>query len=763
MTTKNIEFKITGDTKDLESKLSALKQKFREMESKSTIGERAAEAFGEGTPMTERAQRMQESYKKSAMEFLEKEHNVRERYAKVYEDRLKRLNAEISQQNKGSAEQLELIKKRDEAQKALNQTMEEAILVGKQKQQLESQTGAGGGGGGGVGGGPSARGPSGMGDGGIGGGIGDFFRSGWGQMLKAFAVMRTIERATDFAGEVLKHGQEMTIREAATAQLKYDVSGRREELEGDYLRAKFFAPERAAGMGEAGTYGAGLGTRLKNLPGIVYHSFKDVLSGDIGFSGQQEYIKQKQLESERESIEANMRKSPEQRAAYEFFSPRRQSFLQAQQMSGMGDTDLMGFLGSAGGMFTEQQKLGAMGEVYGAGGSTAQGRRAFEALQLKRDFGIQSSAQVLGMLSGNIGGGATGAESVARKLLAEAFSAGLDSSKFSRETEKFLEYSAKFVAESGARTPEAMMRVAEGQARPLGTAMADVRAAAGAESSFQNIMGRGAGDYSLALQMSKLRGHGKLGGLSESQRMQLAKLSPAQIRAGGDYLEGLAKDAGYENYEDFVQEFLGPSGVKSFGATSSESSARKLSRLGQLQTEAGFDIFNKEIYQQRMKELAPEKQEELKQRYEEGQKLLRQLAPVLQQEGKIPEGLNPNDISAYVSSYIGLESQRDPLAGTFVGKKPQMPTREKTAFDFAEMTAAEGDQERLRNAMQYMDKYSETMKTAGTETENFAKAVGNATKQINQALTQQQTGFAQFPFLNDNSQSETSNQVQPPK
>jgi hypothetical protein len=759
MTTKNIEFKFTGDVKDLETKLTALQQKFREMSSKTSIGERAAGVYGEGSAMGERAQKMQEQYKRSSIDFLEKEHEKRERYAKVYDDRLKRINVEIGEQNKGSEKQLKLIDERDKAQKKLNETMEEAVKIAAEYQKITGTVISGT-----AGGAPPAQTPTPGGGGaeGGGGGFGSMLRSGWGQALQAYAMAQIVMRASGFVGEILKHTQEVSIREASIAQLKYDVSGRREELEGDYLKNKFFAPERATGLEESRTFASRLGTKLVNLPGGVMAGLRDTLSGDLNQTAAKQYAEQTQLESERESVQAALAKNPELSAAFDYFTSRKGSFLQAQQMSGMGDKGLMDFLGRGTGLFSPEQKLGAMSEIYGAGGSTAQGGRAFEALQLKREFGIQGAGQILGGLSGNIGGGATGSESVARKILSEAFSSGLDSSKFSRETERFLDMSAKFIEQSGARTPEAMMRVAEGMGGPLGTSMADIRAFAGAESSFQNVMGEGAGDYSKSLQLSFARSHEKIGKLSEEQRMQIAGLNPGQIRAGGDYLEGLAKDAGYSNYSEFVKDILGPSGMKSFGATLTEESSGRLSRLGQIQTESGFDIFNKEVFEQKLKESSPEEQEKLNALREEAMGISRKLVPSMQAQGQIPRGVNPNDYFSYLSKFTGFETE-DTLSGTLVGRpKSEMPSRGMTTFDFAEQAAAEGEQNKLENAMQNMGRYSQLVGDVATQTENLAKAIESAVTKINQTLGQQQQSGIPLIFpVQGSGTLQNNNQVKP--
>lgn len=748
MTTKNVEFKITGDIKDLENKLTTLQQKFREMASKTTIGERAAEAYGEGTPMAERAQKMQEQNRKASLEYLQEEHNRKERWIKVYEERVKRLTDEMNRSNKSSEEQNDLIEKKKEAQDNLNRSMEEGIKIAEEYYRQTGTrigapvTGAGGGGGlpptGDRGAGAGAEGGA-LGAAGTGMlGLGSLMRGAMGAYMKVQIAKQVTQMAGDVVAGFLKHDQEVSKRETRIAQLEYEASGKREELEGDYLRSKFFAPERAAGTEEARTVSSQVGTAISNLDKLLPALIKDIYYGqsvtgaykDIkeGKTNVQRVFKEAQTESELESIKAKLEKDQELKNAYEYFTAHRGRFLQAQQMSGMGDQELMEFLGRQGGQFTTEQKLNAIQSIYGAGGSTAQGRMAEQALQLQREFGIQSAGQVLGVLSGNIGGGATGAESVTRKILSEAFSVGLDSSKFSRETERFLNITAKFVEESGARTPEAMMRVAESMTPAvMGTSMADVNAAAGAMSNFQSKMGEGAGDYSKALQLSKLRTDPNLGKLSEEDRMMLANLRPEHILAGGEFLERMATRAGFTDYSQFVNAMLGPSGVKSFGATISQESSRKMARIGQINTQAGFNILNKGVYEKQLKDAEPEKQEELKAMREEAMGLSDQLASSMYAQGTIRG--KPTDFYTQISPFLGLETE-----DLLNGRKPEAPSRAMTTFDFADMAAAEGDQQRLENAMKNMDRYSELVENVATETENLAKAIKGAVDKINQIL-----------------------------
>lgn len=747
MSTKNIEFKASLNTSEMDSKIQALQQKLRTIASQTAVGEKARSIYGETSPMTERAQKLQESFNQRNLQYLREEFTLRDRLYKAQENKLKQINDLVESSKKGSQEQLKLEEEKVKTQEKLLRLQSEQNAIAEKFKGIKGTTeglipeelkfgkaagqqakppfmppGGGGGEGGGI---PPSGEP--------GDEISKMLRGGLGMALKAYGISQIVQRATGIVGDILKHEQEMSIRETSIAQLQYETSGRREELEGDYLKSKFFQPERAAGTEEARGMAVRTGTFIKSFIPAFYEGVKGAGGiGDFNKEAFSKVIEQYQLESEKESIQAQLAKNPELSAAYDYFSANRGRFLQAQQLSGMGDQELMSFLGRQGGQFTIEQKLGAMQSIYGAGGSTAQGRQAGQALQLQREFGIQSAGQVIGALSGNIGGGATGAESVTRKILSEAFSTGLDASKFSRETERFLNITAKFVEESGARTPEGMARVAESMTPAvMGTSMADINAAAGAMANFQSKMGEGAGEYSKALQQSKLRRDPNLGKLSEEERMMLSNLSPADILAGSDFLKRMSERAGFTDYSQFTKSMLGPSGVKSFGATYTEESAQRMSRIGQIQTEAGFNILNKEIFEKEIKEASPERKEQLENLRKEALEQSDKLTASLYAQGQISG--KTSTFAAQTAPFYALETE-DILKDTFIGKKPAMPAKEMTTFDLATMAAAEGEQTKLENATKNMERYSGLVGDVANQTENLAKAIESAVNKINQTL-----------------------------
>ena len=732
---KGIEFKGTLNTTEMDAKIQKIKQQLQSINSSSTIGDRGKAVFGEGSAMTERGQRLQAAFNKENLQTLQKEFDTRNNLYRNQEILLKQNQIAMDKAKANSKEMIDLDKKRLsilakqlEIYEMQEKTARQAISIGGKEKDFGVSSGGGGGAGtrsSGSSDGPDGISPSSM------------IRGIIGKAFATYAVIQGIQKATQIVGSVLTQEQEQSKRETSIAQLEYTTSGKRQELGGEYLRAKFFEPERAEGMAEAERIKAG--TTLTSAIGSKWASLKadplSFLSGNSsekGVAAEAAYRKQAYLESVDESQRAAIEANPELNTAFDYFNSNKNQFLKAQQMSGMTDQQLMGqqgFLSASGGQFTTEQKLGAMQGIYGAGGSSAQGRVAGEALQIQRQYGVQGAAGIMGGLSGNIGGGQTGSDSVVRRILADAFSVGLDASKFSRETERFLSISAKFVEQSGARTPEAMMAVTAGMQAPLGTAMADINAMGSAHGNFQSKMGAGADQYSKALQFSKMRSDPNLSQLSEDDRTTLAGFSPDQINAGGTFLETMAKNAGFETYDEFKEKMTGAGGVKSFGATSSPETAQRQKALAKIQTDLGFNPLNKEMFSKKLGEAGTElERQELIRSRDEASNLSQKIGSNLIATGKIPAGTAPNDIDSHVQQYIGMEVKKDKydLSNTLIA--PQTPGVQQGALADTDKVQAAGDQESLTSAMNYMPRYAQSVKDIATISEELSRSLGGLYK-----------------------------------
>lgn len=73
MTTKGIEFKATLNTSEMDAKIQQLQLKLKAIASPTTLGGAARSIYGADSPMTERAQRLQESMNKDKLETIRRE------------------------------------------------------------------------------------------------------------------------------------------------------------------------------------------------------------------------------------------------------------------------------------------------------------------------------------------------------------------------------------------------------------------------------------------------------------------------------------------------------------------------------------------------------------------------------------------------------------------------------------------------------------------------------------------------------------------
>jgi hypothetical protein len=482
----------------------------------------------------------------------------------------------------------------------------------------------------------------------------------------------------------------------------------------------------AGGAAAGGIIGgvAGFGSSL--FSGQTGAGISSFMNGDGYGAGVSGYRASFLADNFEKNMQAEQEKNYFKTKSLNYLESNRGSFIGAQQMSGMGDGQLFNYLGEAGGLYTTADKLGAMGGIASAGGSTAQMRNGTQALDLKRGYGIQSAAGILGELSGNISGGKGGADEATKKILADAFSVGLDSSNFSRETEKFVQMSAEFIKDSGARTPESMAAVAaEMSSFVAGNSMQELGGAGFGREYLENKLGAGGNQYQKALQMSKSRRD--LPGLTESQRMSLSNMSPDQIKAGGMELESMAMTSGM-SVEEFQKKAIG---VKDFAITPTAGMEERRQSVKTLGQSLGVNPYNLDEIN---KKLAETKDPAVK----------AQLMQLKQEAGMLM-----SEQTSYDSSLGGQSdaNKRGLMSGinTFGdtrGAQVPMPGRAETGMEQGEKAQARSEQIMLQKAAENFDHYVDSATKASKATmemteafENFVNAVTTKSKDLE--------GFAQ--------------------
>lgn len=269
-----------------------------------------------------------------------------------------------------------------------------------------------------------------------------------------------------------------------------------------------------AGMGAGAAIGSvvpglgtGVGAAIGGAAGAVkgaYNVFSDpaqrslamsALPGSIGkrYGTEYESIQTRKLgEDYQKSLEDLKNQNPGKTMASQYYEQNYQGNLASQRAMGMSN---QGFYGQGGFLqggvnagFGPEMMQNMSSGILGAGGSSrsAAGNSVF-GNQLAKNMDLTNSQQVLGTLSGSMGGAETTKQATV-KIISEAMRLGLDDSKFAEENRRFTQAAAEVIARSGAQTEGDAGRVAGG----FGAFVAEnsnkgIEAAKGAYEQYQQI------------------------------------------------------------------------------------------------------------------------------------------------------------------------------------------------------------------------------------------------------------------------------------
>jgi hypothetical protein len=657
MSTKNIEFKATLNTAEMDSKIQALQQKLRTISSSTTVGDKAKSIYGEGAGMTERSQKLQESFNQRNLQYLRQEFDVRDRLFKSQENNLKQTDMQIERSKKNSKEQLDLIKERYAIEeKMLRLNIEQNAIAEKAKSIGGRDKDFGISGGGGAGAGAGATPVGGAGDGGPAGRL-----AAMGAMLKnAVPFIAAAAGVASFIGNQSRFQQNKSMQQAEIAQGMFRATGsdllmsgkgaefavyqkeRMRAMEnariaqggmtsreiggtvsgavvggigaagGAAIGAKFGLPLGPLGVAGGAIAGAGLGAIAGNIRsgGQLVGGVQSLIQGEGFSTGVQRARDLEFARDAQRNYEAEKAKDPFKQVAQEHYmasAVARQNILRKSGLSnrqlvggaGIGSMDLLGNFTSGnqegvlgGGEYTESGTMSVMQQIAASGGTSAQIGAPRGAQDLQRNYGVESAPQILGALSSKLMGGQKSlgtSDDVTRRMLAAAFSAGIDTSKMGAETERFLQASTKFVMESGARTESGMTAVAGSLANfmPEGS-MAGIGVAVSAKERYEQLGGAGGPAYQQNLKLASLRQ--KFPGVNESDLLYISRLSPDKIAAGDDPVlksimedEGISQEKMVSGHRESIDKSLTYD-------TESEKKLTKLRELEQFKREAPYGM-----------------------------------------------------------------------------------------------------------------------------------------------------------------------------
>jgi len=248
--------------------------------------------------------------------------------------------------------------------------------------------------------------------------------------------------------------------------------------------------------------------------------------------------------------------NPGKNLASQYYEQNYMGNLQSQRGMGMSNEDFYGMGGylqsgvNAG--FTPELMQGASAGILGAGGSSRSAAgNSLLANKAARGMDLTNASQVLGTLSGGIGG-AEGTSQAFIKILAEGAKLGLDDSKFAEENRRFTQAAAEIITRSGANTGADFDRVSGGFGRFMGeNTNAGIGAAKNAYEQYQQISSSTTGPRGVMRAAGFLRDD-KLSQLSTIEKQALLQLPEEQLNESNPLVAGLAEKTG-TSVQDFVR------------------------------------------------------------------------------------------------------------------------------------------------------------------------------------------------------------------
>lgn len=258
------------------------------------------------------------------------------------------------------------------------------------------------------------------------------------------------------------------------------------------------------------------------------------------------------------TIEAQKRQNPFKTAAVGEYEQNYGRNLQAQRQMGMGNEEFYGQGGflrkniNAG--FTPEMGLEMAGQIQGAGGSTQMQRESVFGNQMQRGMNMTNAGQVLGTLSGGMGG-AEATKQATISILAEGMKLGLDDSKFAEENRRFTQTAAEIISRSGAGAGDA-----DRQAGRFGDFMGEktnkgIEAAKNAYEEYQAISSTTTGPRGVMRAAGFMKDE-KLSQLSTIQKQALMQLPENQLNENNPLVAGLAESIG-TNPQDLIGRVRG--------------------------------------------------------------------------------------------------------------------------------------------------------------------------------------------------------------
>lgn len=341
------------------------------------------------------------------------------------------------------------------------------------------------------------------------------------------------------------------------AQMALEASQGNRAMAGGGLAGKLLM---GAGAGaSAGAAATALGGPLTALGGGVlggiggaaigaYKAFGDpaqralmmsAIPGSIGkrYGAEYESIQTAKTGEDYQKALADLKnQNPGKTMASQYYEQNYQGNLQSQRAMGMSNEGFYGrggFLqGGVNAGFGPEMMQQMSSGILGAGGSSrgAAGNSVF-GNQLARNMNMTNSPQILGALSGGMGGAEASREATI-KILSEGMRLGLDDSKFAEENRRFTQVAAEIISRSGAQSEGDAGRTAGG----FGGFVAEntnkgIEAAKSAYEQYQQISSTTSGPRGV-MRAAGFLSDPKLSMLSTIEKQSLMGMKEEEINEG---------------------------------------------------------------------------------------------------------------------------------------------------------------------------------------------------------------------------------------
>jgi hypothetical protein len=293
---------------------------------------------------------------------------------------------------------------------------------------------------------------------------------------------------------------------------------------------------------------AAAGTGLYNLMGDERQ--RSLMLSPFSQSASNNYkatLAQEMAQDYQSSLEAQKNQNPFKTQAIQEYEQNFTRNLGMQRMMGLGNE---GFYGDQGFMrkginagFTPDMAMDMAAGIQGSGGSTRMMRDSTFGLQMQRGFDLSNAGQVLGTLSGGLGGSETSRQA-SIKILAEGMKQGLDDSQFAEENRRFTQAAAEIITRSGATGESDFDRIASTFGKFLGeNTNKGIEAAKGAYEQYQQISSSTTGPRGVMRAAGFLKDD-KLKNLSTIDKQALMQVPEEQLNENNLLVQGMADKLG---------------------------------------------------------------------------------------------------------------------------------------------------------------------------------------------------------------------------